>query len=92
MNKPIKSDLLVSLAALPEDDPRFVAAAAAIAGHPEPERHCLRLLRMGQAAKETGISRCTLWRMIRDGHLKVVEIRKGSTRIPERELLKLVGV
>jgi len=88
-----KSELLITMATLPDGDARLAAVASVLTGQTAPERPAsLRLYRMGDASRETGISRCTLWRMIRDGHLKVVEIRKGSTRIPERELLKLVGV
>jgi predicted DNA-binding transcriptional regulator AlpA len=50
----------------------------------------LRLLRMGIAAKETQLSRTTLWRAIRDKRLKVVEVRKGSFRISENELRRFV--
>ena len=59
---------------------------AALEGRMEPEPRSLRLVRMGDASKETGLSRTTLWRAIREGHLKTVEIRKGSHRIPEAEL------
>jgi excisionase family DNA binding protein len=51
---------------------------------------CLRLLKMGEAARETGLSRPTLWRAIRDGHLHAVEIREGSRRIPLAELQRFV--
>ena len=64
---------------------------AALAGQPEPERPPLRLYSMGEAAADTGLSRTTLWRAIREGRLQVVEIRKGSLRIPEIELRRFVG-
>ena len=69
----------------------MAAVDAALAGHPEPERPSLRLYRMGEAASETGVSRCTLWRAIRESRLRAVEIRKGSLRIPEAELRRFVG-
>jgi excisionase family DNA binding protein len=50
----------------------------------------LRLLRMSQAALETGLSRSTLWRAVRDGRLRAVEVRRGSHRIPEAELRRFV--
>jgi len=50
----------------------------------------LRLLKMGEAARETGLSRCTLWRSVKSGKLKPVEIRKGSYRISETELQRFV--
>ena len=71
---------------------QLAAVDAALAGKKEPERPAsLRLYRMGDAATATKLSRCTLWRAIRDGRLKAVEIRKGSFRIPECELRKFVG-
>jgi len=39
------------------------------------------LLRTGEAAKYLGISRTTLWRLIREGRLEQVEIRRGSHRL-----------
>ena len=69
----------------------LAAVDKALAGRQETERPTsLRLFRMGQAAKETGCSRVTLWRAIRDGRLRAVEVRKGSFRIPEAELRRLV--
>ena len=72
-------------------DAQLAAVDALLAGKPKPERPSLRLYRMGQAAKDTGLSRTTLWRAIRDGRLRAVEIRKGSHRIPENELRRFVG-
>lgn len=71
---------------------QLAAIDAALAGkEPEPARPNLRLMRMGDAARETGLSRCTIWRAIRDGRLRAVEVRRGSHRIPESELARLVG-
>lgn len=70
---------------------QLTAVDTALGRQSEPARPCLRLLRMGQAAKETGLSRCTLWRAIRDRRLKAVEIGKGSFRIPESELRRFAG-
>lgn len=64
---------------------------AVFTGQPEPERPSLKLYKMGQAAAQTGLSRTTLWRAISEGRLKTVDIRKGSKRIPESELLRFVG-
>jgi len=57
---------------------------------PNPDRTPLRLLRMGEAARETGLSRTTLWRAIGEGRLQTVEVRRGSRRIPEAELRRFV--
>jgi excisionase family DNA binding protein len=78
----------LALAALPPE-----ARAELIREHSprEPERPAsLLLLRMGDAARETGLSRCTLWRAIRDGRLRAVAIRRGSHRIHEAELRRFV--
>ena len=88
-----KSELFVSLAQIPEGDPRLDRVAAALADKPEPEPPAsIRLLRMGQAAAETGLSRCTLWRAIKDGRIKAVEVRRGSHRIPLSELQRFCRV
>ena len=50
----------------------------------------MRLLRPGEFAKRSGLSRCTVWRMCEEKKLRTVEIRKGSRRIPESELIRLV--
>ena len=71
---------------------QLAAVDVALAGKSETERLSLRLYRMGQAAAETGLSRTTLWRAIRDKRLRPVEIREGSFRIPEAELRRFVGV
>jgi excisionase family DNA binding protein len=67
------------------------AIDAALSGQPKLERPSMRLLRMVDAANETGLSRTTLWRAINEGRLDVVEVRKGSRRIPEASLRKFVG-
>ncbi len=60
----------------------------------EPEKSMLsyRLLRMGEVCKAINCSRATLWRAIRDGRIKTVEIGKGLKRVPETELQRLVTV
>jgi excisionase family DNA binding protein len=88
-----KSELLVAIAGLPDNDPRLVAAAAALAGAPAPDRPVpLRLFKLGEACKEINTSRPTLARMIQEGKIKTVEIRRGALRIPESELRRIVEV
>ena len=41
-----------------------------------------RLLSIAQAADALGVSRTTIWRLLRDGALPCVEIRPGSRRVP----------
>ena len=48
------------------------------------------LLRVGAAAELLGVSRTTLWRMMREGRLEGVEIRRGSYRVRRADLHKLV--
>lgn len=87
-----KSELLVTIAGLQDNDPRLEAVSDALEGKPEPERQVsVRLLRMAEAARETGLSRCTIWRAIKEGRIKTVEIRRGSHRIPLSELQRLCG-
>ena len=49
------------------------------------------LMSMGDGAKLLGISRCTLWRMIREGRLEKVEIYHNSYRLRRSDLLDLVN-
>lgn len=61
------------------------------AGKAKADPPSLRLLRMHEAVKLTGRSRCTLWRAVRAGTLKTVQLRAGGCHlIPEAELRKLV--
>lgn len=74
-------------------DEQLVALDAALMGKATPQTPAsLRLLSMGEAAVAMGVSRCTVWRMVRDGALKAVEIRPGSRRIPENELRRFAGL
>ncbi len=43
-----------------------------------------RLLTIQQVADTLGVSRTTVWRMLRDGALPCVELRPGSRRIPSQ--------
>ena len=43
-----------------------------------------RLLTIQQAANALGVSRTTIWRLLRDGRLPCVELRPGSRRIPSQ--------
>ena len=49
-----------------------------------------RLLSIRQAADALGISRTTVWRLLRDGRLPFIELRKGSRRIPSEAITTLV--
>jgi excisionase family DNA binding protein len=49
-----------------------------------------RLLTIAQAARELNLSRTSIWRMLRDGRLPFIELRKGSRRIPSEAITALV--
>ncbi len=86
-----KSELLVTLATLSDGDARLDAVASALAGQSKSDPPAsLKLYRMGEAARVTGLSRPTLWRCIKDGRIKAVEVRAGSSRISEAELQRFV--
>lgn len=88
-----KSELFLKLAAIPEGDPRLAAISGIITGHvvAQPARPVsLRLLRMGEAAKETSLSRTSIWRAVKEKRIRAVMVRRGSFRIPESELIRFV--
>lgn len=78
-----------------EATPQQLAAIdAALAGQTKTEEPAsLRLYRMCEAAEVTGRSRCTLWRAIKAGRIRTVQLREGGAHlIPEVELRKLAGL
>ena len=48
------------------------------------------LMRTGEAAQFLGISRTTLWRLVRDGRIDQIEIRRGSHRYRKADLKRFV--
>ncbi len=85
-----KSELITLLAQVNDGDPRLDAVGVALTGADKPEAVSFKLWTMGDAAKETTLSRVTLWRAIKEGRLRAVEIRKGSKRIPDADLRRFV--
>ena len=49
-----------------------------------------RLLSIQQAADALGVSRTTVWRLLRDGRLPCVELRPGSRRVPSAAITAFV--
>ena len=49
-----------------------------------------RLLSIAQAADALGVSRTTVWRLLRDGRLPFVELRPGSRRVPSAAITAFV--
>ncbi len=88
-----KIEAIGLLASMADDDPRLRAVESALSGNPAPAERpaSLRLFNMGEACKVLGTSRATLWRMIRDGRCRTVEVRRNSHRVPESELQRIVG-
>ncbi len=70
---------------------QLAAVDAALAGRHAAPPPCLRLLKMGEAAEQTGLSRVTLWRAIRDGRLQAIEVRDNSRRVSLAELQRFVA-
>jgi len=87
-----KAQLLVRIAGLPDSDARIPALAAILLGGPQQSGPApLRLFPMGKAAEAMGCSRPTLWRMIRDGQVRTVELKPGMRRVPESELRRIAA-
>ncbi len=49
------------------------------------------LLTVEEAAKLLGISRCSVWRAIRAGRLKKIELYPGFERLRRSDVIALVG-
>lgn len=84
-----REELMIKIATGTPDE--LARVAGALAGQSN-EAPSLRLLTMTKAAEALDVSRVTIWRLIRDGRLRAVEVRNGSHRIPEIELRRFAGV
>ena len=49
-----------------------------------------KLLSIQQTAAAMGVSRTTVWRLLRDGRLPFIELRPGSRRVPSAAVTALV--
>lgn len=87
-----KSEILVSIAQLPEGDPRLDAVNSVLTGTTKAAPVSVKLWKMGEACEAMGCSRVTLWRCIQEKRIGTVEVRKGSLRIPDAEIRRFVGV
>lgn len=79
------------LAILAADNDRRLAALRVLQGEAVTEKYPEAttgplLMRIGEAARYLGISRSTLWRMITEGRLDHVELRRGSHRVRKADL------
>ena len=74
------------------DEAKSKALAILEGNEPEPEDSGSPLLvNMGDGASLLGVSRSTLWRMIRNGRLQKCEIYPGAFRLRRSDLLALVN-
>ena len=65
---------------------QLAAVVAALAGQCDQQSPPMRLIRISEAARLTGLSRSTIWRAAKEGRIRTIEVRRGSRRIPEAEL------
>jgi len=49
----------------------------------------VKLYTLSAAARKTGMSRATIWRMVKGGSVRTVHIRENARRIPESELVRI---
>ena len=88
-----KSEIMMQLATLPDNDARLDAIAGVLDGSANRDKTpgSTKLLSMGQACNALNVSRPTLWRLIRDGQIKAIELRPGSKRVPETEVYRFAA-
>ncbi|NLE42145.1 MAG: helix-turn-helix domain-containing protein [Lentisphaerae bacterium] len=88
-----KVEIIGWLAGLPDGAPELARVDAIRKGEAAPAAPApvsTRLLSMGAAAAALGVSRQTVWRLVKEKKLPTVEIRRGRTRIPEAGLREFV--
>lgn len=74
------------LTASPEALARITAA---LEGREQSTAVNVRLFGFGAAAREAGVSRATVYRMVKAGTLRTVELRPGCRRVPASELVRI---
>lgn len=91
-NQASKSQIFVELAGMLDTDERITKIAGIIRGETgDTAPTSCRLLTMGQCCERLGISRVTVWRLVKSGRLSFVDIGKGTKRIPEVEIMRFAS-
>ena len=92
MSGTISNDRLMRfLSATPEQQAAIERVLNGQVEAPRPATTGPLLLMMGDAAKLAGISRATLWRMIKMGKFKRVEILPGTFRVRRADIEALAS-
>ncbi len=90
----LTGELLAAVVAATPDQKE--AALKALRGAPGPERGAAPvtgplLMGMSEGAKFLGVSRATLWRVLRAGRIRKVELFPGSFRVRREDLEALAA-
>ena len=83
-----KEALIGKLLAASPAELKRVAAVFTTEGTTDPGDR--KLLSIQQTADALGVSRTTIWRLLRDGRLPCVELRPGSRRVPSAAISAFV--
>lgn len=65
---------------------------AVLAGNKQPETTGPLLMSMTAGCEYLGVSRTTLWRLIKKGRIETVEFMPGSHKVRRRDLDRIAGV
>jgi hypothetical protein len=87
-----KSELITTIAGLPDSDPRVARVVEILSGKTPADRpSSMRLLRICDCVRESSMS-CTTWyRLIKESQVRTVKVRDGgATRISEVKLRRIV--
>ena len=91
-NQVSKSNIFVELATMPDGDERLEKIAAVIRGdNGDTAPASCKLLTMGDACERLGVSRVTIWRLVKARRLSTVDIGRNSKRIPENEIIRFAS-
>jgi excisionase family DNA binding protein len=96
LDRPLSLIEELLLAILAADEVRRREGLRVLRGDPVPEEEATPvtgpiLMPMGKAAQYMGVSRVTLWRMIKEGRLEQVELRQGNYRVRKADIDRLFG-